>query len=104
MILDLAMSMPQTKEYLNKIPEGMKSLARSFGQEDAYLMVRIKKIPSEKDPTQFVEKAVIAVMGIVNGSLTVLKNEKGELAEYTIDESAIAMIRQRIEKERESQD
>ncbi len=104
MILDMALSIPQTKEYINKIPEGMKSLARSFGQEDAYLMVRVKKMPLEKDPSQFVEKAVIAVMGIVDGSLSVLKNEKGELAEYIIDESAITMIRKRMEKEREEKD
>lgn len=95
MMLDMAMSMPQTKEYLGKIPQGLHSLAKSFNTDKCFIMIGIKEI------TPGVEKGVIQIMGIVDGRLSLLNNEKGEPAEYVVDESAIAMIRERMDKQRE---
>lgn len=97
MLLDMAMSMPQTKEYLGKIPAGLSSLAKSFNVDKCFIMIGIKEV------TPGVEKGVIQIMGIVEGKLKLLNNEKGEPAEYVVDESAIAMIRERMDNAKDNE-
>lgn len=98
MILDMAMSMPQTKEYLGKIPSGLDALAKSFNTDECFIMVRKKKFETGE------EKGVICIMGMVEGRLTLLSDENGKPAEYIVDESAIAMIREKMDNHKEEID
>lgn len=95
MMLDMALSIPQTKEYLKKVPQGLKSLASSFGTEKCYIVIGIKPLETGE------EKGVISIMAHVDGKLSTLKDANGNPAEYIIDESAIAMIREKMDRERE---
>lgn len=79
MSMVMKMAVKAVAPYLNKITDGLDSMAEQFGVEEAFLMVRKKVDSSGK------AQATLVFMAPQNGSLVVLKDKQGNPAEYPIE-------------------
>lgn len=72
--------------HLGKITEGLESMAKEYGVEECFLMVRAQYVFDEKKQ-EHQKKAVIIFMhyNTESGSLEICKDKEGGKAEYPIE-------------------
>jgi hypothetical protein len=90
--------------YLGKISDGLDAMAKEFGVNECFLMIRTKMIPSEKNPSVLEKKPMLVFMAAENGSLVTLKDKKGKLAEYPIEKLVELISGGSIEEDEDESD
>jgi hypothetical protein len=79
----LKMAIKTVSPYLNKITDGLDAMAKEFGVEECYLMIR-KKVIIENNT----QKSIATLMFMSRnqeGGLYLLKDKQGNPAEYPIE-------------------